>query len=184
LYGLEVAKAMAIPLEVLDTAHKIRRSLTGEETEQTAKGSEWNTAIQCLNCEVCGNGIASQLEVHHIKPRASAVDGRLPDGTDMNDIRNLVVVCQKCHDANHAGEIEIGGVKQTSEGEVREVVDLKKYAYKPPPITGFTHEEVEVVKAELRAYPNLPAKRMIFDLENLHGIKITAHKLALIRQNI
>ena len=184
LYGLEVAKAMAIPLEVLEAAHQIRRSLTGEETEQTAKGSEWNTAIQCLKCEVCSAGIASQLEVHHIKPRASAVDGRLPDGTAMNDLRNLVVVCQKCHDANHAGQIEIGGVKQTSEGEVREVVDLKKYVYKPPAITGFTSEEIEVVKAELRAYPNLPVKRMIFDLENLHGIKITAHKLSVIRQNI
>ena len=184
LYGLEVAKAMAIPLSVLDAAHEIRRSLAGEETEQTAKGSEWNTVVQCVECDVCKARIANQLEVHHIQPRASATDGRLADGTSMNARRNLVVVCQKCHDAHHAGEMEIGCVKQTSEGEVREVVDLSKFKYKPPAVTGLTAEELDVVKAELKAYPNLPAKRMLFDLEQRHGIKITAHKLSAIRLSI
>jgi len=59
---------------------------------------------------------ATGLEVHHIEERATATNGRLPDGTSMNAARNLIVVCEACHDAHHAKEIEIGPVKQTSEG--------------------------------------------------------------------
>jgi hypothetical protein len=71
----------------------------------------------------------------------------------------------------------IGPVKQTSEGPVREVVTAPK---KP----GVTDEELATIQAELKAYPNLPASRMIFDLEERHGIRITAQRLRTIRASI
>jgi DNA mismatch repair protein MutS len=182
LYGLEVAKAMGIPLEVLEKAHEIRRSLTGETTVATAPTSEWNAAVQRRVCELCSAPVARDLEVHHIQPRASATAGRLVDGSKMNDLRNLVVVCQTCHDKHHAGELDIGPVKQTSEGLKREVAELQKYAYKPA--TGLTDEQVAIVQTELKAHPKLPASRMLFDLEERHGIRITAQRLRTIRTSI
>ena len=175
LYGLEVAKAMGLPIEVLQTAHDIRRSLTGEATAATAPTSDWNAAVQRRACEICAAPVTRDLEVHHIQPRASAVAGRLADGTHMNNLRNLVVVCQACHDKHHAGELEIGPVKQTSEGPQREVIQKPKTAAP-------TDDQLATIQAELRAYPNLPASRMIFDLEQRHGIRISSQRLRTIRQ--
>jgi hypothetical protein len=100
----------------------------------------------------------------------------------MNNLRNLVVVCQTCHDKHHAGQLEIGPVKQTSEGPIREIADLQKFAYKKP--TGITEEQLAIVQAELRAHPNLPVSRMVFDLESRHGICLTAQRLRTIRTTL
>jgi hypothetical protein len=99
----------------------------------------------------------------------------------MNTLRNLIVVCEKCHDAHHAGELEIGPMKQTSEGPVREVT---RPVAPRPAAGGLTEQEIATVQAELRAYPTLPASRMIFDLEERHGIRITAQRLRTIRASI
>ena len=177
LYGLEVAKAMMIPFDVLETAHAIRKRLAAQKTETEAPGSTWNTAVQRRACEICG--AATGLEVHHIEQQATAVNGKLPDGTSMNALRNLVVVCDACHDKHHAKKIEIGSVEQTSDGPVRKIVDFQKYAHKAP-----QDEELERIKAELRAYPNLDPKRMVFDLEHRHGIRITVQRLRTIRATL
>jgi hypothetical protein len=179
LYGLEVAKAMAIPFSVLETAHAIRKSLVGQKTDVEAPASNWNGAVHRRVCEICGASVG--LEVHHIEQRATAVNGRLADGTSMNSVRNLVVVCEACHDKHHAKEIEIGPVQQTSDGPVRHV-SLAKYAHKPA--AGITEEQIDLIKSELRAHPNLTAKRMVFDLEARHGIKISPQRLAKIRASL
>lgn len=184
LYGLEVAKAMMIPFDVLESAHAIRKTLVGQKTEADAPTSAWNGEVQRRTCELCG--AATGLEVHHIEQRSTAINGRLPDGTSMNAVRNLVVVCDACHDKHHAKELEIGPVKQTSDGPVREVVDLKttpkKYVLKASP--GITEEQSETIRAELRKYPNLDPKRMVFDLEHRHGIKTTVQRVKTIRAGL
>jgi hypothetical protein len=60
------------------------------------------------------------------------------------------------------------------------VRELQKYAHKPP-TTGLSEEHQETVKAQIRAYPNLDPKRMVFDLEHRHGIRITVQRLKTIR---
>jgi DNA mismatch repair protein MutS len=182
LYGLEVAKAMMIPFDVLETAHAIRKTLVGQKTETDAPVSAWNTAVQRRVCEVCGAEASANLEVHHSEERATAVAGKLADGTSMNALRNLVVLCEACHDKHHAKELEIGPMKQTSDGPIRQVVNLKKYVIKSS--SGLTAEENETIKAELTKYPNLDPKRMVFDLEHRHGIRITVQRLRTIRASI
>jgi len=179
LYGLEVAKAMMIPFAVLESAHAIRKTLVGQKTETDAPSSAWNAAVQRRACELCGAEGSRSLEVHHIKERATAVGGKLSDGTSMNALRNLVVVCDACHDKHHAKKIEIGPVKQTSEGPVRE---LQKYAHKPQ--IGPTDTQIEQIQSELRAYPTLDPKRMVFDLEQRYGIRITVQRLRTIRASL
>ena len=178
VYGIEVAKAMGLPMEVLEGAHELRRELMGERTEATADVSQWNTAVQRRACEVCGAAIVRDLEVHHIQQRKDAVDGRLADGTSMNVSRNLVVVCQTCHDKHHAGQIQIGPVKQTSDGPVRE---LATFAYKVPETTD---QEVEKIRAVLKAYPNMPISRLLTHLEQQLGIRISQQKLRTIRSKV
>jgi DNA mismatch repair protein MutS len=178
LYGLEVAKAMGAPMEFLVRAHKMRRNLIGEETAETAPMSEWNTSIQRRACEVCGATMVRDLEVHHIQPRADAIGGRLPDGSNMNNQRNLVVVCKECHDKHHAGEIEIGSVKQTSEGPQREIHRTPKAP------TTVSEEQLETIKSALKAYPQMTPTRMIVYLQQHHEIITTPQRLKAIREKM
>jgi transposase len=112
----------------------------------------------------------------------------------MNALRNLVVVCQACHDAHHAGSLEIGSVQQTSDGPVRSFSELaEKYSYKGSAVTagakpkatgGLTTEQLAKVEEYLRKYPLLPAKRVAFDLLEQEGIKVTEQRLRTIRAGL
>jgi DNA mismatch repair protein MutS len=181
LYGLEVARAMAIPFDVLESAHKIRKELVGVKSEQEAPLSPWNSAVQRRACEKCGSENVRELEVHHIEERATAHNGRLADGTHMNNIRNLVVLCEECHDKVHNKEIVVGPVIQTSEGEVRHIRELQKYAYKNP---DFTEEQLALIRQDLITYKTQAPARIIFYIEQRHGIKLTLQRLKTIRASI
>jgi len=177
LYGIEVAKAMGLPIEVLEAAHTIRRDLLGEKTEATALSSQWNSVVQRRACEICGK--STDLEVHHIQQRKDAKEGRLADGTHMNNFRNLIVLCETCHDTHHRGELHIGPVKQTSNGPERQI-DFTKFAYTPPKET----EDIQTIQTFLKTYPDMPISRMITDLEQRHGIRISPQKLRTIRAKL
>jgi cytochrome c2 len=189
LYGLEVAKAMGLPAEVLEAARQIRRELAGSATEAEAPASAWNTAVQRRCCELCKAEIVRDLEVHHIRPRAEAgAGGRGPshfsDGSSMNALRNLIVVCQSCHDAHHAGAIVIGPVQQTSDGPVRSIKELaEKYSFKAAE-AGPKEEQLATMESYLRKYPKLPVKRVAFDLLEREGIKVTEARLRTIRASL
>lgn len=118
-YGLEVARAMHLPTEFLTKAHAYRRKLLGSVTEAEATASAWNSAIQRRACEMCGTSTVRDLEVHHIRPRAEAIGTRFADGAGRDDARNLIVVCQRCHDEHHAGRLDIQPLRMTSDGPVR-----------------------------------------------------------------
>ena len=126
-YGLEVAKALHIPFEVLDAATKIRSSLLS--TDSGTK-SHWNKNHLVRSCEECGSNINNDLEVHHIQPRADAEQKRNSDGTALNGLRNLMTVCKVCHDKHHAEEIELKQVLITSKGEKRITAVSKKIVIK------------------------------------------------------
>jgi hypothetical protein len=138
--------------------------------------SRWNTAIQRAACEVCGKGVNAGLEVHHVQQRSEAVNSRLSDGSSMNSARNLAVVCDACHDAHHKGLIEVGPVQQTSEGPVRSVITTNQ---SPTATDGV----VEHIESMLRARPNAPLKRLVYDLE-LEGIKISEQRLRSMRKGL
>jgi hypothetical protein len=183
---------MALPVAVLEKAHVIRRELVGATSTEEAPDSAWNAAVQRRACEICSCEIVRDLEVHHIRPRAEAgATGQFADGARMNALRNLIVVCQRCHDRHHAGELEIGPVRQTSDGPVRE---LAQFAYRggaegstgpaalsvPRIPVGVSEEQMEIVRERLRRFPNCPPARMQFDLEQL-GIRIPLQRLRVLR---
>lgn len=192
LYGLEVAKAMGLPEDVLESARRIRKAIAGTATEDAAPTSSWNAAIQRRACEVCGAAIVRQLEVHHIRERATASSsGYIADGTHMNSMRNLSVLCEGCHDKHHAGEIEVGPIQQTSEGPIRSIVELRKFAHVPSSAArgvaaagGLTEEQRTTVEGYLRKYPAAPAKRILYDLKEKEGITITEPRLRAVRASL
>ena len=178
LYGLEVAKALAIPFEVLESAHAIRKSIMGVATEKEGPLSGWNSAVQRRVCEGCGSDKIRELEAHHIQERATAVKGRLADGSHMNNMRNIAVLCEECHDKVHAQTLEIGPVQQTSEGPVR---NIKKVL---PKKSENTDQQLEAIKADLRTYRNLAPARLIFYIEQNHGVKLTTQRLKTLRSGL
>jgi DNA mismatch repair protein MutS len=126
LYGLEVAKAMRIPDDILEDAIRFRKRLAGEAELSTSVGSSWNSAVIRRTCESCGTSEADDLEVHHIKERHRATRDLLSDGSSVHARANLVVLCDTCHDSVHNGTLTIGPLVQTSDGLERSVTTTPK----------------------------------------------------------
>jgi len=181
LYGLEVARAMSIPREVLDDAMNIRKTLLGTASNSDAPLSAWNPAVQRKACELCSKSIVNDLEVHHIQQRANAVNGRNSDGTHINDLRNLIVVCSKCHDSIHSDSIQVGSVVQTSVGPRR--TTTKRSVIIKPLAGGYSEEQRETIENYLRNNPSATPKRAVFDLEQ-KGITISFASLKGFRKNV
>jgi len=179
LYGLEVARAMNLPEEILQTALNIRKGLLGTGDVLTAPMSDWNPNIQRRLCEVCSANIINDLEVHHIQPRAETVDSHNKDGTHQNDLRNLIVVCSKCHDSIHNSTLSVGPVSLTSNGPKRSIVHNETSVKKK----GLSDEDIGVIEIYLKNYPLVAPKRAIFDLEQ-KGISISAAALKTFRQGV
>ena len=166
-YGLEVAKAMGLPMDLMTRAYAIRRQLGGVVAEDEAPRSSWNSAIKRKACEHCGAAVVRDLEVHHIHERAKGGG---------NHVRNLVVLCEACHDKHHAKEIDIIPLTQTSEG-------LERFSYKPESsiqvrhTKGWTEVEIETIKATVTNLKGRPAQRIATELQETHGIKVTVVQL-------
>jgi hypothetical protein len=130
--------------------------------------------------------MTSDLEVHHIKERASAVNGVLEDGSHMNDKRNLIVICQKCHDEVHAGNVEIGEVKMTSNGPERNIVinndnNSVNSEKKSQKRGKWTDEERETIVDTLRKYSTLSLKSVRAHLSSKYEIEISEGMLGKMR---
>lgn len=178
LYGLEVARAMHLSHDILKQAHIYRRELQGETTLEESSGSTWNAQVVRKECQLCGHAMTRDLEVHHIRPRSEARDGRFEDGSSMNDARNLIVVCQVCHDQHHAGELEIGRQVQTSAGPQRIAV-VQPPARKPK--SKWTEEQLKTIEEYLRKYPHLAVPRLVYDLKQHEDIEIKEAQLRKLR---
>lgn len=204
LYGLEVARAMHLPVAFLEKAHAYRRKLLGTAREDEGVVSAWNSAIARRICEVCRHEIVRDLEVHHIRPRVQADGRRFADGLARDDQRNLVVVCQSCHDAHHASQIEIGTLQQTSDGPVRTITRVadvveqvqvqtqvqtpenpfQKFAYRPKsPEQSLTADDLATILTVMEKYPALSMRQLAPKLRNDYEIEVEESILRKIKKN-
>ena len=176
LYGLEVAKAMRIPDDILEDAVKFRKRLAGEAELSESVGSSWNSAIVRRKCESCGSTESGSLEVHHIKERrVASAAGRLEDGSSVHAAANLIVLCDSCHDAVHANTLEVGTVVQTSDGPERSVVSTTPSVTKSK--SKWSEEDLQTIRTVCLQFPTLsPAGRSKY-LLNQHGIQISSASL-------
>ena len=178
LYGLEVARAMDLPFEFIEQALKNRHKIMGSTKQVDALKSSWNTEIVRKECEICHKQVINDLEVHHIKPRSASKNGILEDGTNMNDKRNLIVICQKCHDEVHSGTLEIGDVKITSDGPERKISKINT----PKRKGKWSEEEHKIIVDTLHKYSTLSLKSIRSHLSSKHEIEISEGILGKIRK--
>lgn len=177
LYGLEVARAMDLPFEFIELALKNRNTITGTVAQKDATVSAWNTDIVRKECEICKK--QTGLEVHHIVPRASAKNTVLEDGTAMNDKRNLMVICQVCHDEIHAGKMEVGNMKITSDGPERVIHKIEQPIKKGK----WSEEELETIMNTLSTYSSLSMKSIKAHLQSKYEINISESALGRLKRN-
>ena len=173
-YGLEVARAMDLPFEFIEQALENRHKIMGSTRQMDASVSNWNKDIIRKECEICKNPIG--LEVHHITPRAEAKNGILEDGSIMNDKRNLIVICQKCHDEVHAGNMEIGEIQITSDGPERKIMESRKSKSK------WSEEEHKTIMDTLHKYSSLSLKAIRAHLSSKYDINISEGVLSKMRK--
>ncbi len=173
LYGLEVAKAMDVPLAFLDKAHQIRRRLLGSVADEDAPKSAWNSTVTRRACELCGCAVVADLEVHHVVPRA--------DGGD-NHAANLMVLCAACHDKHHAApDVSAASVPLTVTSQGHERIIETSIPAESQKKKGLTDDENAIVLKELADYPNLPIKKMVARLKMSHGITVSESTIRKMR---
>ena len=193
LYGLEVARAMDLPFEFMEQAVQNRHRLMGTLSAREVPTSSWNHQIVRKQCERCLTPIQSELEVHHVQERHTARHGILPDGTPMNDPRNLMVLCQTCHDAVHATHMEIGPIRLTSEGPVRILYETTALSPSATPsaslipgasaIKGkWSAEERQTIMDTLRTYSSMSFKSLRAMLDAKYDIQISETMLGKMRR--
>ena len=186
MYGLEVAKALHLPKAMIESALALRRELMGTSAEEDAKQSKWNPSLVRRKCSACDVAIDHTLEVHHLQERARASQGRNEDGTGLNHIRNLAVLCQSCHDKHHAGTLQVGPVEDTSEGPKRQIVDLSQFAHIPETkqvktkTYGYSEEEIQKIKQTVQQYKALTPRLLVIQIREDHELELTEAKLKLL----
>jgi DNA mismatch repair protein MutS len=175
-YGLEVAKAMGLPTDLMLRAYAIRRHLGGEASADEAPKSAWNPLMRRETCEHCKNSFVRGLEVHHIHERANGGG---------NSLRNLAVLCDACHDKHHANEITIAPLTQTSEGLERFSYTGPSSASASPSVSAtakaekaeksvkWSVDEMETIKATALKFKGRPLARISAALQEEHHIHIT-----------
>ena len=114
IYGLEVCKALNLDLEFLNIANELRHEVLGQPAVLCReKKSQYNAATYVDICKICGNNAE---EVHHINQQMLADAAGYIGHKHKNHRTNLVAICEKCHDAIHAGVVTIDGYRQTTRG--------------------------------------------------------------------
>ena len=195
LYGLEVAKAMRIPADILEDAIRFRKQLAGEAELSESVGSAWNTSVIRRTCQKCGKSEVGNLETHHIRERHTANSaGRLGDGSSVHALANLAVLCDGCHDAVHRGETSVKPLIQTSDGpeESVELVESPKAVESPEasliPSQALTfkqskwsEEELTTIRSVCREMKHLKNTILSEYLLNTHNIAISAPSLKKFR---
>jgi hypothetical protein len=159
--------------------------------------SSWNSAIKRNLCEICGSPIT--LEVHHIQERHTAKNGLLPDGTPMNAVANLVVLCATCHDKEHVEAI-VQPVVQTSVGPIRLLPsnNLTNTVNTANTVTATTitntntmksstkskwsEEERTAIETVLKEYKTASLKALSYKLKSEYQIEISSQSLAAMRK--
>ena len=111
----------------------------------------------------------------------------------MNDMRNLMVICQMCHDRLHAGHLQVGPLQMTSDGPVREIREMESAASKAPLAQiadlgtakksgKWSDEEIQKVRDTLRAYPSSSLKSIRAYLSSTHAIDMSESVISRIRK--
>jgi DNA mismatch repair protein MutS len=126
IYGITVAQYIIQDPTFIDLALEIKNQLLESHNNIiSGKSSKYNKNVYVYECYLCGkqdkntNITQSQLETHHINFQKNCEDGFVKDKQHIkkNHESNLIVLCSKCHDKIHSGEVKLNGYIMTSKGK-------------------------------------------------------------------
>lgn len=124
LYGIEVCRSMDMDPEFLNIANSIRQRYNGIDKEvDVGSKSRYNALVNVRTCQVCGK---KADEVHHIQQQKLADENGYIGKYHRNRQSNLACLCTTCHDAVHAGKVDIKGYVSTLDGRHLVIVDTGK----------------------------------------------------------
>jgi DNA mismatch repair protein MutS len=122
LYGIEVAKHLRLPQEVLHDAFMIRNKyFPNTEIPPVPVPSKYNTERYVSKCEIAGC-VNPADHTHHIRYQSEATLGLIDGFKDINQKENLIGLCEKHHTEVHHG---------TADGKEQLVIFSRlKYEYR------------------------------------------------------
>lgn len=129
-YGLEVAEHIIQSSDFNKKANHIRNRLMNKPHDiLKTKQSSYNAGVFVHSCGICGateeNIGKGNLDVHHIKFQNTANEDGMIDTQHKNRKSNLVVLCEKHHNAVHNDEIIIRGYRKTVSGIILDFEEVK-----------------------------------------------------------
>lgn len=114
IYGLEVCKALDMPLNFVKNAEKIRKEVQQLDTFViNLNKSNYNKEVILKECKICKNKVQ---DTHHINFQCDSDENGYFNTFHKNIKHNLVGLCKLCHNKVHNNEIIINGYIETSEG--------------------------------------------------------------------
>lgn len=165
LYGLEVAKYILNDTEFINNCYEIRNILLNKTDNNILepKISNYNKNLYMNNCIICNS--KNNLDTHHIKEQNLFENYEF----EKNKIDNLVVLCKKCHDNVHHGNLIINGYKTNINGKFLDyyynnnISDKKNKKY--------NDEQINIIK---NIYDNKKTKKILIkELKDKHNIIIS-----------
>lgn len=117
VYGITVAKYIIKDHNFIDKAIEIKNKLLDINVN---KKSRYNANLMVDKCTLCGKTAGTKLETHHINHQKDCDNNGFvvtKPHIQKNDIFNLMVVCDKCHDKIHNKTVDVDGFKMTSNGK-------------------------------------------------------------------
>lgn len=177
-YGIEVAKHMGLPKDIVSRSFEIRKKLDNKYKDISEyQTSKYNSKVIMKECKICKkNSKEIQLDTHHINfQKDSDCHGILHNKSYHKNIKhNLIVLCKECHIKVHQDKIIIDGYIDTSEGQVLNYRLNNKVKKKK--IKEFTDEQLNIIE-ELKNIPKMTQKRALSILLTEHNMKISLYKL-------
>lgn len=140
-YGLQVAKYLMKDKHFNERTNELLK----EYQNITNKVSKYNANVIIESCEICKS--KNNLETHHIIWQKDFDENGINKNKfylHKNDLHNLVVLCNKCHDKVDSGNIIINGWINTSEGKK---FDYQLIEPEPEKKSKYSQELIDYIKS-------------------------------------
>lgn len=119
IYGLLIAKHIINNPKFIKRASEIKDVFLKNISIMFPKKSKYNKQVYIYDCQICGAKDTDKLDTHHINEQKKCQSGFVDDKPHIakHAVSNLVILCKKCHQDVHNGNLEIKGYQDTTEGK-------------------------------------------------------------------